>query len=78
MASAATEPGELTLHLQVTDADAAWNRAIAAGATEIMPLGDQFWGDRYGQVTDPFGFTLVDRRAGQAGAAGQPATETAA
>jgi len=50
------EPGGFTLHLQVTDADAAWNRAIQAGATEIMPLGDQFWGDRYGQVRDPFGF----------------------
>lgn len=50
------EPGGLTLHLQVKDADEAWNRAIAAGATEIMPLADQFWGDRYGQLTDPFGF----------------------
>ena len=53
---AATPPGSLTLHLQVPDADAAWNRAIAAGATEKMPLADQFWGDRYGQVEDPFGF----------------------
>ena len=50
------EPGGLTLHLQVEDADAAWQRATAAGATEIMPLADQFWGDRYGQVRDPFGF----------------------
>jgi PhnB protein len=50
------EPGGFTLHLQVTDADAAWKRAIEAGATEVMPLGDQFWGDRYGQVRDPFGF----------------------
>ena len=40
-----------------SDADAAWNRAIEAGATEKMPLADQFWGDRYGQVEDPFGFT---------------------
>ena len=53
---AATPPGSLTLHLQVPDADAAWDRAIGAGATERMPLADQFWGDRYGQVTDPFGF----------------------
>ncbi|MBX3560727.1 MAG: glyoxalase/bleomycin resistance/extradiol dioxygenase family protein [Sphingomonas sp.] len=51
-----TEPGSLTLHLQVADADAAWARALEAGATEVFPLADQFWGDRYGQVRDPFGF----------------------
>ena len=55
--SAASPPGSITLHLQVKDADAAWNRALEAGATEKMPLADQFWGDRYGQLTDPFGFT---------------------
>ena len=54
---AATAPGSVTLHLQVKDADAAWNRALEAGATEKMPLADQFWGDRYGQLTDPYGFT---------------------
>ena len=54
---AATPPGSTTLHLQVSDADAAWNRALEAGAVEKFPLADQFWGDRYGQVTDPFGFT---------------------
>ncbi len=54
---AATAPGSVTLHLQVTDADAAWNRALEAGAAEKRPLADQFWGDRYGQLTDPFGFT---------------------
>ena len=53
----ASPPRSVTLHLQVKDADAAWNRAIEAGAKEKMPLADQFWGDRYGQVTDPFGFT---------------------
>jgi PhnB protein len=47
----------VTLHLQVTDADEAWKRALDAGATETFPLADQFWGDRYGQVKDPFGFT---------------------
>lgn len=51
-----TKPGSLTLHLQVADADAAWARALEAGATEVFPLADQFWGDRYGQVRDPFGF----------------------
>lgn len=45
----------VTLHLQVTDADAAFNQAVAAGATVRFPLKDQFWGDRYGQVKDPFG-----------------------
>ncbi len=54
---AATPPGSTTLHLQVKDADAMWNQAIEAGAQEKMPLADQFWGDRYGQLTDPFGFT---------------------
>ncbi|MEO6359464.1 MAG: VOC family protein [Sphingomicrobium sp.] len=54
---AAQAPAGVTLHLQVKDADAAWNRAMEAGAKERFPLADQFWGDRYGQVTDPFGFT---------------------
>jgi PhnB protein len=46
----------LTLHLQVDNADAWFNRAVAAGATATMPVEDMFWGDRYGQVTDPFGY----------------------
>ena len=50
-------PAGTTLHLQVPDADAAWDRAVAAGATVRFPLENQFWGDRYGQVEDPFGFT---------------------
>jgi PhnB protein len=45
----------VTLHLYVTDADAAFRRAVDAGATVKMPLADMFWGDRYGQVVDPFG-----------------------
>ncbi len=43
------------IHLYVADADAAFAQAIAAGATVIMPLSDMFWGDRYGQLEDPFG-----------------------
>ena len=43
------------LHLYVPDADATFNQAVAAGATVTMPIGDQFWGDRYGQLRDPFG-----------------------
>jgi PhnB protein len=49
-------PGSLALHLNVPDADAAWKQALDAGAEVRFPLGDQFWGDRYGQVKDPFGF----------------------
>jgi len=48
-------PSAVTLHLQVDDADRWFQRAVAAGATPTMPLADQFWGDRYGQVRDPFG-----------------------
>ena len=48
-------PAGVTIHLQVDDADAWWERAVAAGATVRMPIGDQFWGDRYGQLVDPFG-----------------------
>jgi PhnB protein len=44
-----------TLHLDVPDADVAWERAIKAGATELMPLDNQAWGMRYGQIKDPFG-----------------------
>lgn len=46
----------LTLHLKVDDADTWFNRAVAAGATPVMPPEDTFWGDRYGQVKDPFGY----------------------
>ncbi|HKQ96189.1 MAG TPA: VOC family protein [Aestuariivirgaceae bacterium] len=45
----------VTLHLNVPDADAAIARAEAAGATVTMAAHDAFWGDRYGQVKDPFG-----------------------
>ena len=51
----AAEPGAVTLHLQVDDADAAWRRALDAGATVVMEIADQFWGDRYGRLADPFG-----------------------
>jgi len=46
----------MTLHLCVPDVDAVFAQAVEAGATVTMPLADQFWGDRYGQVKDPFGF----------------------
>ncbi|MCC5865543.1 MAG: VOC family protein [Wenzhouxiangella sp.] len=44
-----------SLHLNVDDADQARARALAAGAEQTMPLEDQFWGMRYGQLRDPFG-----------------------
>ena len=45
----------VTMHLYVPDADAVWETALAAGAKPMMPLENTFWGDRYGQVADPFG-----------------------
>ena len=51
----ASAPAAVTLHLQVDDADRWFERATAAGAEVTMPLADQFWGDRYGQLRDPFG-----------------------
>jgi PhnB protein len=51
----AKEPAGTILHLQVDDADAWWKRALEAGCEVRFPLDDQFWGDRYGQLRDPFG-----------------------
>jgi PhnB protein len=45
----------VVIHLYVEDADSVFNRAVKAGATVTMQLQDMFWGDRYGQVRDPFG-----------------------
>jgi PhnB protein len=45
----------VTLHLYVRDVDAMFARAVAAGATVVMPVADRFWGDRYGILADPFG-----------------------
>lgn len=78
----------VTLHLHVADADAAIERAAAAGATVMMPATDMFWGDRYGQVKDPWGHSwsiahpLSDaalsedqlREAAKDAMCGQPAT----
>lgn len=50
-------PAGTILHLQVDDADAWFERAVNAGATATHPLQNQFWGDRYGHVTDPYGHT---------------------
>jgi PhnB protein len=45
----------VTIHLQVEDADAVFERAVGAGAKIKMPIEDAFWGDRYGVLEDPFG-----------------------
>ncbi len=47
----------ISLHLYVPDVDAAFQRALDAGAKVEMPVDDMFWGDRYGKVRDPFGYT---------------------
>ena len=43
------------LHIYVDDVDEAFDRAVKAGAQVEMPVSDQFWGDRYGKLKDPFG-----------------------
>jgi PhnB protein len=48
-------PRPTTVHLYVDDADAAYERALQAGATSIYPVDDQFWGDRQGCAKDEFG-----------------------
>jgi PhnB protein len=55
--TAAVTPGaqRIYLFLYVENADKVFTRAVAAGAQIDMALEDQFWGDRYGKVTDPFG-----------------------
>jgi PhnB protein len=45
----------VTLHLYVNDVDALFRRAVEAGAAVLMPVADQFWGERYGILRDPFG-----------------------
>jgi PhnB protein len=44
-----------SMHVYVPNVDEAFKRAIDAGAKSKMPVQDMFWGDRYGQVVDPFG-----------------------
>jgi PhnB protein len=43
-------------YLHLADVDAVWNRAVAAGAEVVRPLQDVFWGEREGQITDPYGY----------------------
>jgi PhnB protein len=45
----------VTMHIYTKDVNKLWEQAIAAGARIVMPLNNQFWGERYGQLSDPFG-----------------------
>jgi PhnB protein len=45
----------VSIHLPVTDVESQFQRAVDAGATVVAPLEDQFWGDRFGVIRDPFG-----------------------
>jgi len=47
----------ITLNLYTENVDHLFQQAVDAGATVLMPLANQFWGDRYGQLKDPFGHT---------------------
>ncbi len=49
----------ISLYIYVQDADAAFKKAIAAGAKEFMPVMDMFWGDRAGSLMDPFGYSWM-------------------
>lgn len=51
----ALKGSSVTIHLYVENADATFERAVKAGAKVVMPIADQFWGDRYGKLEDPFG-----------------------
>jgi uncharacterized glyoxalase superfamily protein PhnB len=51
----ALKGSSVTIHLYVDDVDAVVKRAVEAGAKVTMPVADQFWGDRYGKLEDPFG-----------------------
>ena len=46
----------VVLHLSTEDVATLWKRAVDAGAEILQPLGEQFWGDLYGQLRDPFGY----------------------
>lgn len=45
----------VTIHIYSADAQGLYDRAVAAGCTVTMPMAEQFWGDLFGSVTDPFG-----------------------
>jgi PhnB protein len=50
-------PPSFSLNFYTDNVDVAFDRAVKAGCKVVMPLQDQFWGDRYGKLQDPFGHT---------------------
>ena len=66
----------VTIHLNCADVQASWDRAVGAGATVLLPLAKQFWGDTYGVLEDPFGQRWSMSAA--TGAHEQPDTESEA
>ncbi len=49
------DQGQMTLHIYTKNVDKLWKDALEAGAKIAMPLDDMYWGERYGQLVDPFG-----------------------
>lgn len=56
LAPASIGGSPVRLHLQVENVDAVMRRAVAAGATELRPVKDEFYGERSGMLADPFGY----------------------
>jgi PhnB protein len=54
-APSSTGKTTVTLHIYSKNVAPLWARAVRAGATVLMPLDKQFWGEKYGQLRDPFG-----------------------
>ena len=54
-----TGSSPVSFFIYVPDADAAFKQALTAGAVEIMPVADMFWGDRCGTLKDPFGYSWM-------------------
>jgi len=63
--SVAPQPQGFHLQLVVSDMDAWWSRATKAGCGVVMPLELQFWGDRWGMLSDPFGLNWAMGEAAQ-------------
>jgi len=65
----------VTVHLNCADVQAAWDRAVQAGAKVLLPLERQFWGDVYGVLEDPFGQRWSMSAAAEHGKLDQDAEE---
>lgn len=49
----------VSFYIYVSNVDAAFKQALAAGAVETMPVAEMFWGDRCGSLKDPFGYSWM-------------------